>query len=137
MPSLLPGGQPVTEQKHVWTPMRDAGPQIHWCRIENAAGTGMSDVNACHGGVEAWLELKVYKGNRLVFQPTQPAWILKRRMHGGRVFILARKDDVLYLYDGAQVRQLMEQGINTPTLFRTAKPFDWGLLFYVVFGHSI
>lgn len=131
----------MTEQAHVWAPLRRNTPVgVHWNRIENTAGTGMADLNGCHRGVEVWIENKIYKGNRVEFRPTQPGWIMTRRMAGGRVFVLARKDDSFLLYDGGRVLQLAEQGIGTPALFVTNKhdgTWDWGGLLCTIFGHTV
>ena len=127
----------MTEREHIYEPMRKAADPavIDIMRIENAVGTGMSDVNMHCNGVDAWIENKVFHGNQLTFQPTQPGWILNRRRVGGRVFVLARKTSTLYLYDGARVRELISEGIKTPALFTTKKPFDWQEVFSQIFGH--
>lgn len=104
-------------------------------RVENLVGTGQPDVNGCLNGVEVWVELKyVRSGWAIKFQPTQPAWILKRTAYGGRVFILARKDDTFYLYRGAQVRELLDRGLRVDPLLRLEKPFNWPRLLEVLFG---
>ena len=129
----------MTEKSGVWEPLRDGTPQVMWMRLENLVGTGMPDVNGCLNGVEVWLELKhVASGFKIKFQPTQPAWILKRTLYGGRVFVLVRKLDTLYLYHGSQVRELVDQGLRVQPVLRMAKPFDWDLLLDVVFrrGHA-
>lgn len=127
----------MTEAKHVWEPLRNACPQVMWMRVENLVGTGMPDVNGLLNGVEAWLELKhVSSGFKIHFQPTQPAWIFKRSLFGGRVFILVRKKDTLYLYHGKQVRELVDQGLRVQPLLLLDKPFDWHLLLETVFGHK-
>ena len=128
-------GWTMTEKSGVWEPLRDGCPHVHWMRLENLVGTGMADVNGCLNGVEAWLELKhVAAGWKIKFQPTQPAWILKRTMYGGRVFVLVRKEDTLYLFRGAQVRELVADGLRVPPLLIMDKPFDWQLLLETVFG---
>lgn len=128
----------LTEAKHVWPPLKDNSPaSVHWNRIENAVGTGMSDLEGCHCGVSVWVENKVYKGNKLVFQPTQPGWIIRRRLAGGRVFVLARKKDVFYLYDGARVNDLVARGIDVPWDFATERPWDWPGLLAAIFGHRV
>lgn len=126
----------MTEQKHVWQPLKKGCPQVHWMRLENAVGTGMPDVNGCLNGVEAWIENKVTDGYAISFRPTQPAWIFQRVMHGGRVFILVRKKDTFYLYHGSQIRELVEQGLRLQPVLRMDKPFNWPLLLQTVFGHK-
>ena len=128
----------MKESTHVWGPLRKNSPvSVHWNRIENAVGTGMSDLEGCHGGVSVWVENKVYEGNKVHFQPTQPVWIIRRRMAGGRVFVLARKLDTFYLYDGARVNDLIRDGIKTPADFTMSKPWDWSALLAAIFGHNV
>ena len=136
----------MTEKTGVWEPLRKAAPQVHWTRIENLVGTGMSDVNGCLNGVEVWIENKLVHGNQITFQPMQPAWIIQRLMHGGRVFVLARKNDMLYLYGWEGLVKLLRtvkpQGKHLVADYRAAvplvivqKPFDWEAVTGAVFGH--
>ena len=99
-------------------------------RVENSAGTGQPDLNGCWHGIEVWVELKIFKGNQLIFRSTQPEWIRRRIGAGGRVFVLARKDDTLYLYDGLSAgNRSAETWLNVLPLFCTSIPFDYdGLL---------
>jgi hypothetical protein len=138
----------MTEQRHVWEPLRKAtSPPVDWMRLENLVGTGMSDANGCLNGVEVWVEHKIVKGHRIIFRPTQPAWMTRRAIHGGRVFVLARKDDFLYLWSGPGLRVLLQscqtQGDTLVADYRAAdpvlllpKPFDWQLLLETLFGHK-
>jgi hypothetical protein len=127
----------MTERTGVWLPLRKGCPQVMWTRIENLVSTGIPDVNGVLNGSEAWLELKyVASGFKIHFQPTQPPWIFRRALSGGRVYVLARKGDVLYLYHGQQIRELVVQGLRLQPVLRLAKPFDWYLLLSVVFGYK-
>src|SRR5262249_1044624 len=56
-------------------------------------------------GVEAWVETKLRRGNRVKFLATQPAWLVKGAIAGSRVYILARKEDTFNLWHGRQVRE--------------------------------
>lgn len=118
----------------------------HLSRIENTAGTGISDVTACHGGVEAWLELKVMHGNRLYFRNSQKTWIMKRTGVGGRVLIVARKDDDMIVWEGRAVMMsthipgtdsksfsIHKDELPEP-LFQCHKPFKWEGVKRAVFG---
>ncbi len=77
--------------------------RTHLSRIENTAGTGISDVSACNKGREVWLELKVFHGNNIHFRSSQRIWITRRVAVGGKVLVLARKDDELLLYEARHV----------------------------------
>jgi hypothetical protein len=94
----------------------------------------MPDINGCLGGTEVWVETKLVTGNRIKFEPTQPAWLLKRCMSGGRVFVFARQKDTYLLWTGWQVRQLIDTDIRTVNpLLKLDRPYDWPLLMEVLF----
>lgn len=68
-------------------------------RIETATVSGVPDVDYCIDGVEGKIELKAVKryplrDSSMLFptgtglRPAQIAWIVKRLMHKGRVFLL-------------------------------------------------
>jgi hypothetical protein len=119
--------------------------EVDLCRIENTAGSGISDVNACCGGREIWIELKVFHGNRLYFRNSQRAWIVRRGQVGGRVFILARRDDEILLYraidivvgphtTGSDGKSFSVAAEDLPLpIFRGAKPFKWNLIRAILF----
>lgn len=138
----------MTEAKHVWEPLRKACPQVDWLRLENLVGTGQPDVNGCLNGVDAWVENKVVKGHRIIFRPKQPAWLIRRMLHGGRVFVLARREDIFLLYGGRGLSDLLHSmwpladgdlvadwRAAQPVLVM-AKPWDWELFLQCVFGHK-
>jgi hypothetical protein len=128
----------MTEAKDVWPHLRDAAKgRVHWERIENLVGSGRPDVNGCHGGVTVDIENKVYDGNKLKFRISQPPWITKRCLAGGRVFVLARKKDTFYLYHGARVNELVAFGIKTEPLLVMPMPWDWPKMLEIIFGHKI
>jgi hypothetical protein len=141
-----------TEQG-LWQLMRTNLPAVHWARIENSVSTGLCDLNGAKNSRECWIELKVFTGNKLHFRATQPAWINQRVQVGGNVYILARNLDRLILYEGRQLRRLIEARVATvdgspirgradatviedAALFITQKPFDWSRLEAVLFPFS-
>ncbi len=134
----------MTERQGAWEPLRKALPHVHWQRLENLVGSGVPDVNGCLNGIEAWVETKLIKGNQITFQPFQPAWLLKRLHHGGRVFVLARKDDTLMLWGGSALAELLrsvkERGKvlvadynDSIPLVLTHQPFNWRVIANVLF----
>lgn len=138
----------MTEKSGVWEPLRDHAPQVHWMRIENLVGTGMADVNGCLNGVETWVENKLVKGNQITFQPMQPAWIMQRLAHGGRVFVLARRKDTLLVWTGPALVKLVracevrgkalvvDYRVSAPSLTLDV-PFDWDVLIDALFCRSL
>ncbi len=108
----------------------------HLSRIENSAGTGISDVSACHKGVEVWIELKIFHGNQLSFRNSQRTWIARRAAVGGIVWVVARKDDEIHIYDaeltinckhtprGDKAFTINKSDLPVPS-FSCKKPFKW------------
>ena len=140
----------MTEKQHVYEPMRKALPEVDWCRLENLVGSGMADVNGCsRQGVAAWIETKIIHGNQIKFQRFQPAWLLKRLSFRDRVFVLARKDDTLFLWGGNALQRLLlsveprqdgkilvaDYREKRPSLI-LSKPFPWWQLEQYVFGEK-
>lgn len=78
-------------------------PEAHWDRVENAAGTGMADLNGCFLGHELWLEMKLMTNFRLhKIQPSQVPWHTKRWAVGGLNYFM--------LYDTTYQRWWYVQG---------------------------
>ena len=73
-------------------------PHLHMCRVEDSAGSGMPDVDACRDGATAKVELKVTHGRWLHFRNSQRSWTARRAVAGGAVFVLAYCDGSLYLW---------------------------------------
>ena len=96
-------------------------------RVENALTRGTPDVNGCYEGHEYWLELKVLDAkNKCELRPEQYLWHRKRQEHGGRVFVLARNEEVIKLYQVQRSMELFE-------LWNCSKPFDWNMMNQLIF----
>lgn len=121
-------------------------PQTHLTRVENDAGTGISDVSACRGGVSVFIELKVFHGNNVHFRTSQRTWIVKRTNAGGRVLVVVRDGDKLLVYPARECVlsectvlkdkksfYVKRQDLPTP-LYTCDKPFKWSEVRNVVFG---
>ena len=88
-------------------------------RVENMVEAGMPDVNFCVDGVEGWVELKHCNaipkraGTPLFgdegLRDSQIVWIYKRVKRGGRVWIVAQADDILFIVHGKHARIFNEQ----------------------------
>lgn len=141
--------KPHITEAYFWKQVREglSNQTTHLCRIENTAGTGISDVNACSSGIEVWIELKVFKGMQLHFRNSQKAWITTRCNVGGRVFVLARKEDDIFLYDGGDVMDAVSNPVSErksffiryedlpKPLYWGIKPFKWDELRNKIFWH--
>jgi hypothetical protein len=143
--SIMPNIKESALWQQVKNGLEDA--DTHLSRIENTAGTGISDVSACAHGVEVWLELKMFHGNDLHFRNSQRAWISRRLAVGGRVFIVARKDNQLLVYRAASVlaalftqhppekKSFHVKQVDLPTpLYSCRKPFKWAEVRQAIFG---
>lgn len=138
----------MTESEHIWRLIRDKfSNHAHMCRVENMAGTGMADIEACRQGVSVWIEMKIGQNAkwRLNFRRTQPP-VLRRRLNaGGRVWILARHKDTMRLLDAKEVlSERIYHGDHAGphcymetdcirSAFTTHKPFDYAGLERVIF----
>lgn len=130
---------PPVKESYLWSQLKMAisDDETHLCRIENTAGTGIADVNACYRGVEVWLELKVVHGNFVSFRTSQRGWMLTRHRAGGRVLVFVRNGDELALYMATDMlaaehrpapdgKSFTVHVNDLPTpMFRCKKPFSW------------
>lgn len=106
--------------------------RLHMSRVENAVGTGMSDVEGCLEeplsgvGIQFWIELKCEKRPARAttnikprFQSTQGPWHRRRRGSGGRTFVLlqvgAESGAKRYMLWGELIPQ-MEKGMTEQLL---------------------
>jgi|TARA_R110002020_G_C16253905_1_gene770014 penicillin-binding protein-related factor A (putative recombinase) len=123
----------MAKEKNLWLLMRSNLPEIHLQRIETGmTGAGVPDVNGCAKGKEFWVELKeVHSGNKLTLRPMQISWLAKRASHGGQVFVMARKNDIIKLYHVdslTRVQELMKGGFKSKALLTLEIPYDWKAL---------
>ena len=124
----------MAKEKNLWALLRDNIKEVHWQRIETGmTGSGVPDVNGCAKGKEFWIELKeVHSGNSLTLRPMQVAWLSKRAMNGGQVFVLARKNNQMKLYhiDGIErAQELVKNGYKSDNLLTLDIPYEWEALY--------
>ncbi len=95
-------------------------------------GSGVPDVNGCAKGKEFWIELKeIHSGNSLTLRPMQVAWLSKRAIYGGQVFVLARKNNQIKLFhvDGLErAQELVKGGYKSDSLLTLDIPYEWEAL---------
>jgi len=115
-------------------------PEVHWQPVETwSTGQGVPDVNGCFRGREFWIENKLTSGWSINFETGQVAWAERRLRAGGRVFLAVRRQaaagprrgeatDELWLFNGAQTRQVAEAGLKgtRPILLGSGGPARWG-----------
>ena len=124
----------MSKEKNLWALLRDNIKEVHWQRIETGmTGSGVPDVNGCAKGKEFWIELKeVHSGNSLTLRPMQVAWLSKRAMNGGQVFVLARKNNQMKLYhiDGIErAQEIVKNGYKSDNLLTLDIPYEWEALY--------
>lgn len=82
--------QKNTEERKFWMWLRQKTPMVHWQRIETTTGPGVPDINGCYMGKDTWIELKINIPKKgVLLRKEQYAWITKRNMKGGRIYVLA------------------------------------------------
>jgi hypothetical protein len=82
----------------------------------------------CFQGIEVWLELKVLDSKGACeLRPEQYLWHRKRQEMGGKVFVLARNDSVIKIFQVQRDMKMFE-------IWSCTKPFDWGNMNNLIFG---
>lgn len=118
-----------------WTLVRGHLPGISE-RIENVTGTGTPDVHNCTEGVVTWIETKSLVKLELLdtekpgLKASQRNWHTNYRRHGGRVFILTRVDNSIYVHQFDHLNGFTR-------IFKTSKPFDWNGLCEILFKQTV
>jgi Holliday junction resolvase len=112
-------------EKAFWQQIKRALPYVHWQRIETGTGQGVPDVNGCIGGDEFWLELKIAQGNKVKITPGQIAWLMQRIDAGGKAWIIVKKKEQIFIYNGYQGSFLLDSGLKLQPEATMNKPFDW------------
>lgn len=115
-----------------WTSVETGGtgrgvPDSNYCaKVEMTAGMALDpvlDVSATVvKGVEGWIEFKQTSGWACTLRPEQVGWLVRRSMHGGRVFVATRRyhdghsraeaTDELWLHSGQWARELKSEGLR-------------------------
>lgn len=137
-------------ESYFWKTVRDGVQHVHWSRIENIAGTGIPDLNGCYLGREVWLELKMFSGRQIQVRSSQLVWMTKRIQVGGRVLLMARTPNEIWLFEGHEVVSMaMDRAYSKPlpdgkgvaltpprdrALAIFAKPFDWDAIRKLLFS---
>ena len=118
----------MKSETKLWWSLRKNLPQVRWTRIESHVNPGIADVNGLYRGTEFWVELKIAKGNgKIAITPHQISWNYTRIINLGRSFFLATPitQRSLFLYGGADGRDLARNGLRTEPLARFDDPVPW------------
>ncbi len=122
----------------LWGTFRENLREPHWQRIETAlTALGVPDLNGCHEGVEAWIELKATSGWAVKFRPFQTGWLSRRARAGGRTFLAVRRVrtlsprlpacDELWIFRGADAQLVEREGLRgaEPLMVQRGGPSRW------------
>jgi hypothetical protein len=75
-------------------------------RVENAIGSGMSDVFYDIAGKCGWIETKLEKNGLLYFEKFQPNWMAKHVRQGARVFVITMdREETIKIYPAGVILQ--------------------------------
>lgn len=91
------------------------------CRIENSAGSGMPDVNYAIEDYHGWIELKVAKRGKLVFETFQIPWLRRRLRHMDDLWVLAMVGPELCLYHASEI-------VSAQTYLAVTKQKTWTVI---------
>ena len=102
-------------EKQFWKRLRATLPTgAFCCRIEAGYSTpGTPDIWVCANGVQAWIELKVARGTRVLLTPQQVIWHRACAKAGGRSWIVAGAEDLIYLWPGTEAETVKDGGLAT------------------------
>ena len=119
----------MPSESNLWRLVRDHLPKIHWQRIETGStAQGVPDLNGCFEGQEFWVELKAVRGNQLGLRPMQISWLAQRAMHGGKCFVLGRKNQTIRLFRVGTLSEIKGLKWTSPHTIELSSPFTWELL---------
>ena len=97
----------------LWHELKRNTSKIIWTRLENRALFGTPDLLGYPiSGNFFTLELKVTKGNKIIFSPHQISFHMK---HNLNTFILVACDpdpELVRLYPGARILELVDSGLK-------------------------
>ena len=105
-------------------------------RIENSSTQGIPDLllldrqNQFH-----LIELKVAKGYKVLLSPHQVSFATRHK--DARSWIVAKKDDTVYLYRADQAIEVFADGIRCPAHGTFTKPIDWSHFLTTIETHRV
>jgi hypothetical protein len=110
--------------------------RFFWVPVETPiSGGGVPDHHWCCDGVMGWNEYKAASAWKVRFRPEQTGWHETYARHGGRSFVIVRKQtataDDLFCYRGVDIRLVRDHGLKTdPLLLCRGGPsrWDWAAL---------
>ena len=121
-------------ETNFWKQIKNNLTDFQWVRLESWATKGVPDVMGfTKDGKIFTVELKVTKSRSVYFSPHQIAFHVEHE--NSPCFILVKalspsspKKYGIYLFHAKQVRQIVEQGLDTSARYSTLSPVDWSVV---------
>ena len=104
-------------EKDLWRELKGIKSKISWTRLENKALFGTPDLLGYSvGGNFFTVELKVAKGNRIIFSPHQISFHMKHNLNTFILVACAPDKGKVRLYPGARILELVDSGLKLEPL---------------------
>ena len=121
-------------ETNFWKAVKNNLTDFQWVRLESWATKGVPDLlGFTKGGQIFTIELKVTKSRSVYFSPHQIAFHVEHE--NSPCFILVKalspsspKKYGIYLFHAKQVRQIVEQGLDTSARYSTLSPVNWSVV---------
>ena len=121
-------------ETNFWKQIKNNLTDFQWVRLESWATKGVPDVMGfTKDGKIFTVELKVTKSRSVYFSPHQIAFHVEHE--NSPCFILVKalspsspKKYGIYLFHAKQVRQIVEQGLDTSARYSTLSPVNWSVV---------
>ena len=101
----------------LWHELKRITPEISWTRIENTSLFGTPDLLGYPiSGNFFTLELKVTKGNKIIFSPHQISFHMKHNLNTFILVACSPDKGKVRLYPGARILELVDLGLKLEPL---------------------
>ena len=104
-------------EKDLWRELKRIKSKISWTRLENRSLLGTPDLLGYNDlGRFFTVELKVTKGNKIRFSPHQISFHVKHNLNTFILVACAPDPQLVRLYPGARILELVDLGIKLEPL---------------------
>ena len=108
---------PRLAERKLWKKLKDETSSIAWTRLENWALFGTPDLLGYPiSGNFFTLELKVTKGNKIIFSPHQISFHMKHNLNTFILVACPLDKGKVRLYPGARILELVDSGLKLESL---------------------
>ena len=104
-------------EKDLWRELKGIKSKIIWTRLENRALFGTPDLlGYAPSGNFFTVELKVSRGNRVIFSPHQISFHMKHNLNTFILVACSPDPKLVRLYPGAWILELVDSGLKLEPL---------------------